>query len=262
MASSESPRSSGGPDLNYHSGLSGINLPIPKYKFPPEFQGSSRLTYYASFFNSIEINSSFYAIPRKVTIERWATEVKEDFRFTFKLYKDVTHIKELNFDPQSLVQFMAAVDARLNKGCLLLQFPPGLTSNNISQLEVILRYITRTNVNHLWRIAVEFRNKVWYNPEVYALLKSYDASLVVHDIRASATPSIDQWSDLLYVRFHGPTGNYRGSYADDFLCEQANLVKQWLCKGKVAYVYFNNTAGDAFNNLNTFNNFVFANDNK
>jgi uncharacterized protein YecE (DUF72 family) len=240
----------------YWSGLSGISLPIPKYKFPPEFQKSSRLTYYASFFNSIEVNSSFYAIPRKITIERWATEAREKFRFTFKLFKEITHVKELNFDPLVIEKFMSSLDGKLERGCILLQFPPGLTSNNVSQFEVILRTITKANVHQQWRLAVEFRNKGWYNPVVYALLKDYNTALVVHDIKASATPTIDQWSDLLYLRFHGPTGNYRGSYEDDFLYEKALEVKQWLSQGKVAYVYFNNTAGDAFNNLNTFNSFM------
>ncbi|MEJ7644540.1 MAG: DUF72 domain-containing protein [Chryseolinea sp.] len=241
---------------NYHSGLSGINLPIPKYNFPPEFQNSSRLTYYATIFNSIEVNSSFYAIPQKKTLERWAGSVGRDFEFTFKVFKEVTHVKELNFDAIKLLQFMTVLNAQLNKGCLLLQFPPGLTSNNLSQLEVILQIIERENIDHAWRIAVEFRNKGWYNEEVYALLEFYGASLVKHDIPASATPSIDRWSDLLYLRFHGPTGNYRGSYTDDFLYEQATSVRNWLIEGKTAYVYFNNTAGDAFNNLATFNNTI------
>ena len=62
-------------------GLSGLELPIPKYQFPPEHQASSRLTYYTTYFNTIEVNSSFYKIPRAATLTRWASSVPRDFVF-------------------------------------------------------------------------------------------------------------------------------------------------------------------------------------
>ena len=67
-----------------------------------------------------------------------------------------------------------------------------------------------------WMIAIEFRNGSWYHDEVYELLHFYGAAVVMHDIPKSATPLIVHRSGFLYLRFHGPTGNYRGSYADDF----------------------------------------------
>ena len=57
----------------------------------------------------------------------------------------------------------------------------------------------------------------------------------------------------MYVRFHGPTGNYRESYVDDFLYEYASYINEWIEEGKTVYVYFNNTMGDAFNNLKYLN---------
>ena len=68
---------------------------------------------------------------------------------------------------------------------------------------------------------------------------------------------LDLQADFIYVRFHGPTGNYRGSYSDDVLSEYAGYIMDWVDEGKIVYVYFNNTAGDAFNNLQTLNNLVF-----
>jgi uncharacterized protein YecE (DUF72 family) len=73
---------------------------------------------------------------------------------------------------------------------------------------------------------------------------------------ASATPLINLLSNNIYVRFHGPTGNYRGSYPDAFLLEYASYIKEWLSDKKMVCVYFNNTAGDAFNNLTTLKKFV------
>jgi len=60
---------------HFYSGISGLQLPIPKYLFPDPYKQSSRLTYYASLFNSIEINSSFYKIPLSTTIAKWAASV-------------------------------------------------------------------------------------------------------------------------------------------------------------------------------------------
>src|SRR5687768_14718612 len=103
---------------NFYAGLSGIELPIPKYEFPPEFQKTSRLTYYATFFNSIEVNSSFYKIPMKATVVRWASSVPANFKFTFKLFKEITHIKELAFDVSYVAEFLEIIsNVGEKKGC-------------------------------------------------------------------------------------------------------------------------------------------------
>jgi uncharacterized protein YecE (DUF72 family) len=104
---------------------------------------------------------------------------------------------------------------------------------------------------------VEFRSKGWYNEEVYDLLNFFKYAVVIHDMPAAATPPDYAQSDIIYIRFHGPTGNYRGSYSDDFLAEYAEYIRGWLQDGRTVYVYFNNTAGDAFNNLVRLNSFVF-----
>ena len=96
---------------NLYVGLSGIQLPVPKYRFPPDYQQTSRLTYYASFFNSIEVNSSFYKIPRAPTLLRWCSSVPKDFRFTFKLYREATHTKSIAFDGDQVRRFMEVTSA-------------------------------------------------------------------------------------------------------------------------------------------------------
>src|ERR1700744_2308217 len=111
---------------NYFAGTSGLGLPVPnKSHYPAEFTNKSRLCYYASLFNSIEVNSSFYKIPQAKTIRKWAADVPDGFRFTFKLWRGITHQKELLFDPADIGRFMEAIDAAGNhKGCLLVQLPP------------------------------------------------------------------------------------------------------------------------------------------
>jgi uncharacterized protein YecE (DUF72 family) len=242
---------------NFYSGLSGLVLPVPKYMFPEEHQNSSRLTYYATFFNSIEINSTFYKLPMQKTIDKWASSVPEDFKFTFKLWQEITHKRELEFKESDVALFFNAIStAGHKKGCVLIQFPPSLSSAYIHQLDALLRCVAQANANHEWKIAVEFRNRSWYQPEMYDLLETYNAALVIQDIPKSITPQMDHLSDFIYVRFHGPTGNYKDSYAEHFLEEYSTYLQEWLSEGKTVYTYFNNTAGDAFNNLQRLNEFT------
>ena len=242
---------------SFYAGLSGIELPVPKYQFPPEYQNASRLTYYATFFNSIEINSSFYKIPMRATVVRWASCVPAHFKFTFKLFREITHVKDLVFDVSHIARFIEITSlVEEKKGCLLVQFPPSLQSETIGQLAELLTAIQKADPGGTWPVAVEFRNRSWYIPEVFDLLESYNASLVMHDIQQSATPLNSISSTLIYVRFHGPTGSYRGSYTEAFLQEYAGYIQEWLNDGKTVYAYFNNTAGDAFNNLRTLKSFI------
>ncbi len=93
-----------------YGGTSGLTLLLPKRSFPLEFQDKSRLTYYASIFNTIEINSSFYKIPQASTIQKWAESVPADFKFTFKLWRDITHTKGLVFKQEDVERFMGVID--------------------------------------------------------------------------------------------------------------------------------------------------------
>ncbi len=247
------------PEFRHHiySGLSGLQLPMPKYLFPPPYENSSRLTYYASLFNSIEFNSSFYKIPQPGTVARWAASVPKHFRFTFKLFKGITHIKGLNFNEEDVVAFFNSINSvNEKKGCVLIQFPPGLGKEYNIQLEKLLSCILESNPTQDWKVAVEFRNRSWYDEDMHDLLNFYKATMVIQDKPKSATPLLNHKSDFMYLRFHGPTGNYRESYSEVFLKDYATLINEWIEEGKTVYVYFNNTMGDAFNNLEMLNRFV------
>lgn len=241
----------------FFSGLSGLQLPIPKYQYPAEFTHASRLTYYATYFNSIEVNSSFYKTPMARTVVRWSSEVPDSFRFTFKISKEATHCKDLSFDPGVIHDFFNAVNHIDQKlGCILIQFPPKLKADSIYQLEKLLFEIEQAMDGKRWKLAAEFRDVSWYNEEAYSLLDQYHCAIVLQDIPKSRTPFTAPIKDHVYVRFHGPTGNYKGSYDKNFLAEYASYANEWLADGKWVFVYFNNTNGDAFNNLSTFNSMI------
>lgn len=240
----------------FYGGISGLQTPIPKRDFPPEFADKSRLTYYASLFNSIEINSSFYKVPIAKTLSKWSAEVSDDFRFTFKLWQGITHNKGLAFNPDDVFKFMEIIGAvGTKKGCLLVQFPPSITIAQQRQLQLLLDMVREANEDQQWKIAVEFRHKSWYGEGIYELLESYNAGMVIHDLPASASPLLTTADDFLYLRFHGPNGGYRGSYPEEVLAEYASYIKEWQ-EDKTVYAYFNNTMGASMNNLLLLKSFV------
>src|SRR5262249_15784071 len=117
-------------------GTSNVVVPGNKTSFPPAFRSKSRLHYYASIFNSVEINSSFYKIPLQRTYERWTTEVPENFRFSLKISKEVTHAKELKGGLSIIEKFMdTAKGIGDKKGCLLIQFPGKITLDYYEKVE-------------------------------------------------------------------------------------------------------------------------------
>src|SRR5215210_6350575 len=89
-------------------GTSGIVVPGSKETYPVAFQGQSRLSYYASLLNTVEINSTFKKIPRLSTFERWSAEVPADFQFTLKLWKEITHVKQLKIELNKPDDFIEA----------------------------------------------------------------------------------------------------------------------------------------------------------
>lgn len=239
----------------FRSGTSGLVLTEPnKLAYPKEFQNKSRLEYYASQFNSIEINSSFYKIPRCQTYSNWAAMVPDDFQFTVKLWQGITH--EESFQNADLEKFFHAIDCLgIHKGCLLIQFA-AKTKMDFSGFDRLLESIRMLDPREKWRIAVEFRNKQWYEKEIFEILDEFHAALVLHDMPNSLPPEINKSVDFIYMRFHGEKGDYRGSYSDGFLKAKAKQTQEWMKEGKDVYAYFNNTAGDAAANLKTLHEMV------
>ncbi len=241
---------------NYFSGISGLVLPVPQALYPEKFQGKTRLEYYASIFNSIEINSSFKKLPGPSTIIKWRETVPDTFQFTFKLSKSVSHSQGLKFDSEEIMLFMTTVNnVGKKKGCILVQLPPSLQLDKIDQLEKLFKLLCAMNKKKQWKLAAEFRNKIWYNDKTFELLRQYNFSFVVQDLAASATPLLAV-NGTVYLRLHGTERNYRGSYDDKLLSKYAQHIKQWLSEGKSVYCYFNNTLGNAFNNLQTLDSFI------
>jgi uncharacterized protein YecE (DUF72 family) len=233
----------------FRIGTSNGHMPGTKFTFPPEYRLKSRLHYYSTLFNTIEVNSCFYKTPQRSTYEKWAHDVPEDFQFTLKLSKDITHVKELQGDLACMETFIqTASGTGHKKGCLLIQFPGKITIEHFTCVEDILEQLRFHDPVNTWRKAIEFRDPSWHIGETTELLNEYGATQVLHDFRKASLSETSAKADFLYFRFHGPTGNYRDSYSDEFLDDKARQVQELLKSGKDVYAYFNNTAGNAFEN--------------
>ncbi len=227
-------------------GTSGWAYPQWKNTFYPEgLKDKDRLSHYATQFNAVEINSSFYGLPRPHYVERWAAAVPEGFRFCFKVWRKVTHDKKLMDCLGDLDAFIESIDAASDKtGPLLLQLPPGLRIDALDKLQEVLSHVREKG--HL--AAVEFRHPSWYEKQTYRMLESHDASIVLHDMAGSEILEMPYLAPVLYLRYHGKGIKYGGSYGDDVLGPLRDRLTQWRADGKDAYVFFNNTMGSAADN--------------
>jgi uncharacterized protein YecE (DUF72 family) len=230
-------------------GTSNVVIPGNKKTFPEAFQLKSRLHYYSSLFNTVEVNSCFYKTPLLSTYEKWSLDVPGDFQFSLKLSKEITHAKNLEGELSCMDNFLrSAGGIGKKKGCLLVQFPGKITLDYFTKVEAIMSELQIHDPSNEWRKAIEFRHASWYTGETFELLDEYGAAMVLHDIPKGKNIDEPGKTDFIYIRFHGPKGDYRDSYTDNFLRQKAAQINVWLYEGKDVYVYFNNTIGSAFDN--------------
>ncbi len=192
---------------------------LPKYKF---------FEYYVKFFNSLELNSTFYRFPKITTMRSWKYKIKNDFKLSIKANRIITHTKKLKCDKNYLDDFLSTVNILGEKlGAVLFQLPPSFKFDD-ERLETFV-----SKLNKELTYAIEFRNKSWYNDTTYQILKKHNIALVWHDFNQDFI--FEKTADFEYVRFHGYTGKYKGSYPDEILKNIAQKLSN------TAFVYFNNT---------------------
>ncbi len=229
-----------------HIGTSGWAYPQWKNKFyPTGMKDTARLTYYATRFNTIEINSSFYRLPAPAFISKWLSQVPEDFRLCFKAWRVITHDKRLENCAEATTEMLKILSpARTKSGPILFQLPPGLNAEALPGLESVLDHVSSEG----WQAAVECRHASWYEPDVVAALHRKNVAIVRHDMMDHATPVMPLEKEFIYMRFHGAGVKYAGDYGDAFLDQLAARLREARETKTETYVFFNNTMGAATNN--------------
>jgi uncharacterized protein YecE (DUF72 family) len=207
--------------------------------YPPGLNQKEWLNYFYKFFNTVEINYTFYRLPSKQVFKKWQDSVPEGFRFIIKANRFITHVKRLK-DPESSVRNFLENTSGLGKklGPILFQLPPSWNVN-LERLDNFLRYLTSQKIIPELKAALELRNASWAVEETYNLLKTYNIALCFADwpdliIEQPVT------ADFVYIRRHGPGDLYSSCYSEKDLDKNKEQIKDWLKQVKEVYVYFNN----------------------
>lgn len=201
--------------------------------YPEGTKPAGQLPYYLKYFNTVEINNTFYRLPTKEIFINWKNAVPEDFLFIVKASRFITHMKKLKDPVESIEAFMDNVAELKEKlGPILFQLPPGWEIN-IERLADFLKKLPTQ-----FRYVFEFRNQTWYTEEVYALLRKYNCAFCIYELAGHLSPVITT-ANFVYLRLHGPGNKYQGSYSDEILNQWAAYCRKWSA-GKDVFVYFDN----------------------
>ncbi len=206
--------------------------------YPEELPQKDWFGHYARDFDTVEINNTFYRLPKAETFEHWGEVAPSGFLYTFKASRYITHIKRLLEPAQSLEKFLSRIRlAGPALGPLLYQLPPRWQADP-ERLEAFLQELPAELTS-----VFEFRDDSWHREPVRQLLSRYGVAFCIHD---HGTVDCPEWvtAGTVYLRFHGSSeAPYSGSYSDAFLKRQARRIAAWRKEGKDVFAYFNNDVG-------------------
>ena len=203
--------------------------------YPQELKPSQWLNHYLQDFDTVELNNTFYTLPKEQTFDAWRKNTPANFLFAVKGSRFITHMIKLKDPERGLVNFMPRAERLRRKlGPILWQLPPRWNVN-VERLEEFLRLLPRKH-----RYTFELRTESWMIEPVYEVLRRYNAAFCIYELAGYRSP-MEITADWTYVRLHGPTPfKYQGSYSDEQLAEWAARIRTWSRKMKAIYVYFDN----------------------
>lgn len=213
--------------------------------YPADTKEKEQLSLYINDFNTVELNNSFYHLPTAKSFKHWAEATPDDFVFSIKGSRYISHMKKLHVLKADINRFLNRVSKLGSKiGPILFQLPPGWKLN----LERFSKFLSRLDAQY--RYVFEFRNETWYDEGVYALLRQYNCAFCIYELAGHRSPEMVT-ADFVYIRLHGPGGKYQGSYSLYQLKKWATKCKAWQAAGKDVYIYFDNDQAGyaAFNAL-------------
>jgi uncharacterized protein YecE (DUF72 family) len=203
--------------------------------FPEQVMIKHHLQYYASQFDSAELNGVFYRTPSLEAVRGWRDGTPDDFVFAWKASKFITHWKRLSDRSRNS---LALIEERLKilgpkAGPVLFQLPARFEVNP-ERLDSFMRLVPKR-----WHVSFEFRHDSWYDKEIFNLLRKHDIALCISDHHDAPAPW-EVTASFVYVRGHGPGGRYKGHYSEKELREWASKIRTWKRGRKDVYVYFDN----------------------
>jgi uncharacterized protein YecE (DUF72 family) len=200
--------------MRFRIGTSGYSYKEWKGAFYPEdLPAAGMLGHYAQRLGAVEINNTFYRMPKQAVVRRWAKQVPADFSFSLKASQRITHKKCLKGADDELsfvVENAGALGEKL--GPMLFQLPPYLRKG-AERLHEFLKLLPDG-----WRAGIEFRHASWFDDEIFGVLRERNIALVVSDADDGSDPAIVPTAAYGYVRLR------RGSYDRDTLAAWAKRL--------------------------------------
>jgi uncharacterized protein YecE (DUF72 family) len=219
-----------------HVGCSGWNYPHWREVVYPRGRPQSRwLEHYATLLDTVEVNTTFYRLPRREAVARWAEQSPDGFLFSVKASRYLTHIRRLRELPEGIERLYERIEPlAISKklGPVLWQLPANFKRDD-DRLSAALRELPSG------RHCFEFRHESWFVPEIYELLRSHGVALVIGDHPERPFQSHELTADWTFIRFHYGHRGRRGNYSEAELEEWAQRIEHWRRHADV-YAYFNN----------------------
>lgn len=214
-------------------GTSGFSYNHWKENFyPKDLNPKDWLNYYSNVFSTVELNTTFYHLPLISTVKKWHSQVGDNFLFSVKASRYITHQKKLHDCQESVRIFYQKIQELQNKkGPILFQLPPSFKMNK-DRLEEFIKNLKKPHLH-----VFEFRNDTWFIDEIYEILKKNQIALCITDLNGKISPE-EVTADFTYIRLHGPKKAYKGSYGPQ-LKEWKQKIEKWSSKASV-YCYFDN----------------------
>jgi uncharacterized protein YecE (DUF72 family) len=205
--------------------------------YPAALAKSKWFEHYAGHFDTVEINNTFYHLPKEQSVQRWHDLAPKGFLYAVKANRYITHIKKLKDSVEPLQRFFERVNLlKRTLGPILYQLPPSV-HKDLSLLEAFVKLLPKSKT-----AVFEFRHKSWYSDDIFSLLRKLGVGFCIHDMPGKESPRIVT-ADIIYIRFHGTTGRYAGSYPKSQLQDWAKWLREQAKTARGIYAYFNNDIG-------------------
>jgi len=224
-----------------HIGTSGWQYADWRDRFYPRSLPQRRwLEHYATTFDTVEVNNTFYRLPERDTFVRWAEQTPDGFVMAVKMSRYLTHIRRLNDPAEPVARFMdraGGLGSRL--GPVLLQLPPNLTAN-AALLDASLDEFPAST-----RVVVEVRHSSWWTDEIRDVLTHRNAAMCWADRNGRAITPLWSTADFGYLRMHHGRAKPVSSYGNQAIGSWRDKLCGAFGDKQDAYVYFNNDHGAA-----------------
>jgi uncharacterized protein YecE (DUF72 family) len=217
-------------------GCSGWNYPHWRERVYPKGVPARRwLEHYATLFDTVEVNNTFYRLPRRDAVAAWVEETPPGFLFAVKASRFLTHMKRLTDMKQGVERFYERIDPLVRSpkmGPVLWQLPENFHRND-ERLAGALEMLPPG------RHCFEFRHASWFAEEVYSLLRQQGVALVIGDHPARPFQTYELTTDWTFCRFHHGSRGRNGNYSDRELEAWSRRLAEWRQRVEV-FAYFNN----------------------